>query len=83
MYACEKTLPPHESLYFGLLNSSHLNMFHVNIIPKNSPKKALEFFLGTLTINGPTRIKDIKEGWWGMITTIRNLFFKKFNFVFN
>jgi len=39
MYACEKSLAPHELSYLGLFNFAHSIFFHVIVILKSSPKK--------------------------------------------
>jgi hypothetical protein len=45
MYDYEKSSLTHEASYIGLLNFSHLNLFHVNVICKKSLQKILKFFL--------------------------------------
>ncbi len=56
MYACEKSLPPHELSYIGLFKFFHQNLFHVNAICKKQPYDNLGVFFpffGTPTMNGP------------------------------
>jgi hypothetical protein len=55
MYACEKSLAPHELCYFGLFNFVHSNFFHVIVISKSSPKKCWSFipFFGTQIVSVP------------------------------
>jgi hypothetical protein len=45
MYYYEKSLLTYELSYIGLFNSSHLNLFHVNVVKNNSQKSLSVFFL--------------------------------------
>jgi hypothetical protein len=53
MYACEKSLAPHELCYLGLFNFAYSILFHVNVSFNNSPKKCWIFipFYGTQIVN--------------------------------
>jgi hypothetical protein len=57
MYDCEKPSLPHELSYIVLFNFSHLSLFHVMLLVKNSSKKSLSLFsfFGTPFVNGPTK----------------------------
>jgi len=44
MYACEKSLAPHELFYLMLLNCVHSFFFHVIVIFKSSPKECWSFY---------------------------------------
>jgi len=44
MYDCEKSSLTHELSYIVLLNFSHLSLFHVMLLVKNSSKKSLSPF---------------------------------------
>jgi len=44
MYECEKSPLTHELSYIGLFSFCHLNLFHVNVMCKNSFKKSLNPF---------------------------------------
>jgi hypothetical protein len=54
MYACEKSLAPHELCYIGLFNFAHSD-FHVIVIFKSSSKKCWSFIpiFGTQIVSEP------------------------------
>ncbi len=55
MYACEKSLAPHELSCLGLFIFAHSFFSHVIVILKCSPKKCWKFYLifGTQIVNEP------------------------------
>ncbi len=44
MYACEKSLAPHDLSYLGLFKFFHSIFFHVIVIFKSGPKKCWSFY---------------------------------------
>jgi hypothetical protein len=61
MYECEKSPLTHELYYIGLFNFFHLNLFHVNVMCKNSLKKSLSFFFLFWYPNREWSIESLRE----------------------